>query len=215
MNAERFVVLAERLARQGKPEALRLLVRMAALPLLAEGMARWTTGNSSPTSRLLEDAIPEAVRRALSMSEVKVAFADQRKVVDLGRDTVISFPWNEHRLEKVLEWLATETWRYDSTNHDVYRYRPLGVAVFFNGLHSGAVGILKGEGQVLAHEVDLSPLYEGGFRVEWRNPQRGFLKRASETVPYAVFGKTAEPLPEGPGLLLAIGEVLHRHGIEL
>lgn len=37
MKGEQFVTLAERLAQRGQVEGLRLLVRMAALPLLAEG----------------------------------------------------------------------------------------------------------------------------------------------------------------------------------
>lgn len=219
MEGKRFVALAERLARGGQAEALRFLVRMAALPLLAEGMTRWTEGDSTPTSRLLEDAIPEGVSRALRQAGVEPARTDRQEAavppVDLGRDTVISFPWNEDRLARLLEWLAAEEWRFDPRNHQVYRYTPLGVAVFFNGLHSGAVGILKGEGQVPAHQVDLSPLYEAGFRVEWRAARRGLLGGVGEEVPHAVFGGVAEPMPEGPALLLALGEVLHRHGIRL
>lgn len=220
MTGEQFVTLAERLAQRGQVEGLRLLVRMAALPLLAEGMTRWTEGDSTPTSRLLEDAIPLGVSRALRQAGVEPARTDRQEaatppVVDLGRDVVISFPWNSDRLAGLLEWLAAEEWRFDPRNHQVYRYAPLGVAVFFNGLHSGAVGILKGEGQVPAHQVDLSPLYEAGFRVEWRAARRGLLGGVGEAVPHAVFGGVAEPMPEGPALLLALGEVLHRHGMRL
>jgi hypothetical protein len=79
------------------------------------------------------------------------------------------------------------------------------VAFFVNGLHSGAVGILKREGRLPATEIDLSPLYAAGFRVEWRGG-----------VPYAVFGDKAVPMDHPHhALLLALGEVLHRHGVSL
>jgi hypothetical protein len=74
------------------------------------------------------------------------------------------------------------------------------------------VGILKREGQLPATEVDLTPLYAAGFRVEWR--KEGLFR--GEEKPFAVFHSLAKPM-EHPhhALLLALGEVLHRHGLSL
>jgi hypothetical protein len=125
--------------------------------------------------------------------------------LDLAKDTVISFPWYMDRMEKALENIGKTRWKYDELNHKVYYYRPIGVGFFTNGLHSGAVGILKREGKVPATEVDLTPLYAAGFGIEWQ-----------DGVALAVFKDKVAPMDHPHhALLLALGEVLHRHGLSL
>ena len=199
-------MLAEELAKKGDAAALRLLVRAAALPLMAEGMLGWADEKERDLPRLLHLAIPRQVLEAMRLHKVWVQEGPPKGLtLDLATDTVISFPWNGERLRKSLERIGRVPWQYDSANHEAYYHRPVGVAFFANGLHSGAVGILKREGQLPATEIDLSPLYAAGFRVDWWGQ-----------VPYAVF-RDKEVRMDHPGyaLLLSLGEVLHRHGVSL
>jgi hypothetical protein len=206
MRPERVLTLAEELAKKGDTGALRLLVRAAALPLVAEGTLGWADEKERDLPRLLHLAIPRQVLEALRLRKVWVQEGPVKGfTLDLATDTVISFPWNGGRFLKVLERISKVPWQYDSANHEAYYYRPVGVAFFVNGLHSGAVGILKREGTLPATEIDLGPLYAAGFGIEWQGG-----------VPLAVFGDKVVPMGHpGYALLLALGEVLHRHGVSL
>jgi hypothetical protein len=206
MRQERVLTLAEELARKGDTAALRLLVRAAALPLVAEGMLGWADEKGRDLPRLLHLAIPRQVLEAMRLRRVWVQEGPPKGLtLDLAADTVISFPWHGGRLLKSLERIGEAPWQYDPSNHEAYYHRPIGVAFFVNGLHSGAVGILKREGRLPATEIDLGPLYAAGFRVDWWGQ-----------VPYAVFGEKVVPMDHPHhALLLALGEVLHRHGVSL
>jgi hypothetical protein len=206
MRQERVLTLAEELAKKGDVAALRLLVRAAALPLMAEGMLGWADKKERDLPRLLHLAIPRQVLEAMRLRKVWVQEGPLKGLtLDLATDTVISFPWNGERLRKSLERISKVPWQYDSANHEAYYHRPIGVAFFVNGLHSGAVGILKREGRLPATEIDLSPLYAAGFGIEWQGG-----------VPLAVFGDKVVPMDHPHhALLLALGEVLHRHGVSL
>jgi len=206
--------MAERLAGKGEVGGLRLLVRMALLPLQAQAAFLWTEqGKGLP--HLLEDAIPAEVMRALEERGAKPLYLEPVRdgetpfLLDLGRHPAVSFPWNPDRVAHTLAWIGEQEWRYDPLNHRAHFYRPLGVGFFQNGLHSGMAGILKGEGRLPATEVDLAPLYAAGLRVEWRTEEL-------EEKPFAVLGELARPMNHPHhALLLALGEVLHRHGIRL
>jgi hypothetical protein len=209
--------MAERLAGKGAVGGLRLLVRMALLPLQAQAAFLWTEqGKGLP--HCLEEAIPAEVMRALEERRARPLYLEPVRdgetpfLLDLGRHPAVSFPWNPDRVAHTLAWIGEQEWRYDPLNHRAHFYRPLGVGFFHNGLHSGMAGILKGEGRLPATEVDLAPLYAAGLRVEWRT--EGLFR--GEEKPFAVLGELARPM-EHPhhALLLALGEVLHRHGISL
>jgi hypothetical protein len=206
MRQERVLTLAEELAKKGDVKALRLLVRAAALPLMAEGMLEWADKKEKDLPRLLHLAIPRQVLEAMWMHKVRVLEGPPKGLtLDLATDTVISFPWNGNRFLKVLERIGEVPWKYDPGNHEAFYHRPVGVAFFVNGLHSGAVGILKREGTLPATEIDLSPLYAAGFGIEWQGG-----------VPLAVFRDKVVPMDHPHhALLLALGEVLHRHGVSL
>jgi hypothetical protein len=209
--------MAERLAGERAVGGLRLLVRMALLPLQAQAAFLWTEQGKGLPHRL-EDAIPVEVMRALEERGARPLYLEPVRdgetpfLLDLGRHPAVSFPWNPDRVAHTLAWIGEQEWRYDPLNHRAHFYRPLGVGFFHNGLHSGMAGILKGEGRLPATEVDLTPLYAAGLRVEWRTD--GLFR--GEEKPFAVLGKLARPM-EHPhhALLLALGEVLHRHGISL
>ena len=205
MRQERVLMVAKELARKGELTGLRLLVRAAALPLMTEAMLNWATdGRGMP--HFLDHAIPESIIRAMEFHGVKVQYGPPKGLtLDLAKDTVISFPWHMDRMERALENIGKARWKHDELNHKVYYYRPVGVGFFTNGLHSGAVGILKREGRVPATEVDLTPLYAAGFGIEWQGG-----------VPLAVFGDKVVPMDHPHhALLLALGEVLHRYGLSL
>jgi hypothetical protein len=208
--------MAERLAGKGEVGGLRLLVRMALLPLQAQAAFLWTDqGKGLP--HYLVDAIPAEVMRALEERGARPLYLEPVRdgetpfLLDLGRHPAVSFPWNPDRLAHTLAWIGEQEWRYDPLNHRAHFYRPLGVAFFHNGLHSGMAGILKGEGRLPATEVDLAPLYAAGLRVEWRTEGQG-----EEEKPFAVVEGLSRPMNHPHhALLLALGEVLHRHGISL
>jgi hypothetical protein len=206
MRQERALTLAEELAKKGDVGALRLLVRAAALPLVAEGMLGWADEKERDLPRLLHLAIPRQVLEAMRLRKVWVQEGPVKGLtLDLATDTVISFPWNGERLRKSLERIGQVPWRYDPGNHEAYYHHPIGVAFFVNGLHSGAVGILKREGTLPATEIDLGPLYAAGFGIEWQGG-----------VPLAVFGDKVVPMGHPSyALLLSLGEVFHRHGVSL
>jgi len=206
--------MAERLAGERKVGGLRLLVRMALLPLQAQAAFLWTEQGKGLPHRL-EEAIPAEVMRALEEREAKPLYLEPVRdgetpfLLDLGRHPAVSFPWNPDRVAHTLAWIGEQEWRYDPLNHRAHFYRPLGVAFFHNGLHSGMAGILKGEGRLPATEVDLAPLYAAGLRVEWRTEEL-------EEKPFAVLGELARPMNHPHhALLLALGEVLYRHNISL
>ena len=209
--------MAERLAGKGEVGGLRLLVRMALLPLQARAAFLWTEQGKGLPHRL-EEAIPAEVMRALEERGAKPLYLEPVRdgetpfLLDLGRHPAVSFPWNPDRVAHTLAWIGEQEWRYDPLNHRAHFYRPLGVGFFQNGLHSGMAGILKGEGRLPATEVDLAPLYAAGLRVEWRT--EGLFR--GEEKPFAVLGELARPM-EHPhhALLLALGGVLHRHRVSL
>jgi len=209
--------MAERLAGKGEVGGLRLLVRMALLPLQAQAAFLWTEQDKGLPHRL-EEAIPAEVMRALEERGARPLYLEPVRdgetpfLLDLGRHPAVSFPWNPDRVAWTLAWIGEQEWKYDPVNHRAHFYRPLGAAFFCNGLHSGMAGILKGEGRLPATEVDLAPLYAAGLRVEWRT--EGLFR--GEEKPFAVLGELARPM-EHPhhALLLALGEVLYRHNISL
>jgi hypothetical protein len=92
MRQERVLTLAEELARKGDVAALRLLVRAAALPLMAEGMLDWADEKGRDLPRLLHLAIPRQVIEALRVRKVWVKEGPPKGLtLDLATDTVI-FP---------------------------------------------------------------------------------------------------------------------------
>jgi len=150
-------------AAPGNSEALRLAVRLAALPLLTRALMGWSR-RELPDSP--EQALPDGIRAILLRQQAlpKEVGTEQ---VDLARDTVLSFPWHGERMVRAVRGIRA--WQYDPLNHRAALYRPLGVAFLENGFHSGAVGVLRREGTLPARVVDLAPILQAGLRVEWRD----------------------------------------------
>jgi len=92
-------------------------------------------------------------------------------------------------------------------NHKCIYYRPMGVVFFQNGMHSGAIGVLKGEGVVMAREVNLRRYFYEGLEVEVR---KGVLWAVNEGTGMAA------PFPHpGYGLLWGLAYVLWDEGVEV
>ncbi len=243
MVPKEVIRMAERLACERKVGGLRLLVRMALLPLQAQAAFLWTERSKNLPDHLkdaipedatpedaspvevkgpphcLENAIPAEVMRALLRQRgAKPLYLEPVRdgetpfFLDLGQHPAVSFPWNPNRVASALASIGEQEWRYVPENHRAFFYHPLGVGFFCGGLHSGMAGILKREGRLPATEVDLAPLYAAGLRVEWRKV--GLFRRQEK--PFAVVGELARPMNHPHhALLLALGEVLHRHDISL
>lgn len=182
--------------------ALGRLVRLAALRLQSEALLGWAHRAGLP--RFLHDALPSGIRRHLEALGVRFGFTGEATAeVDLATTPVLAFPWKDIRFLNAL--LLIGNWRYDPDNHCLCLYHPLGLAVFYNGMHSGAVGVLERRGRLPASEADLGPAYQAGLRVEW----------VGET-PYAVVRQVREPFAHpGYALLWALGQVLWERGMRL
>lgn len=95
---------------------------------------------------------------------------DDVKTVDLTKDIIIPWPWNNRRIVNALCHIGTgkspaydndgdTSWRQDS-NHQVKLYLPMGVAFVNGGNHSITSGIIQSEGFIkTAHVSDISPLF--------------------------------------------------------
>lgn len=201
MKAEALLDLARALAREGRLEGLRLLVRAAAWPLQGEALLGFA-GEELP--RWLEDALPPKLLWALRVKDALPRVGEKRLWVDGEVFPVLTFPWSLKRLAGRLREQAGEAWRPDPDNHLAALYRPLGVAFVQNGLHSAAVGVLQGKVRLPAYPVDLGPLYAAGLEVAWAEG------------PMARFHGLLEPiLHPGHALLLALGRVLWEEGVDL
>jgi len=115
MRADRVLSMARRLAEEENLEGLRLLVRMAALPLQAEALLGWT--ERDPYRKLrLEDALPERVAPRLQREEEEVYAVfppgSNRPVALEKANAVVSFPWSPGRMEKVFREIAPQRWKY-------------------------------------------------------------------------------------------------------
>jgi len=87
--------------------------------------------------------------------------------IDLAKDPVITFPWNQQRLMYCAEKIggADNPWQEKSNNHFARLLLPMGVTHIYNGLHSTFTGMIKREGMLSFydgsnHSVhDISRLY--------------------------------------------------------
>jgi len=203
MKADRVLDMARRLVEEENLEGLRLLVRMAALPLQARALFIWA---GEDATRDMVDALPLQVARPFRLSRKQGK--ELWRPVDLKEaSAVLSVPWSLERMEKALRTVAPEKWEYDSQNHWCVYYRPLGLVFFQNGVHSGAVAALKREGLVTAWEDDLREYFAMGLRVEVREDRL-----------WAVDVNTENAAPfDRPdyGLLWGLAQVLWEEGVEV
>lgn len=185
----------------GLQHALRDLVRLAVLPLQAQALFGWAGEKGVP--RFLEDGLPKGIRDLLKERGALPTLKGGKEVwADLREVPALSFPWAFHRMGDAL---CIGRWRYDPDNHRATLYRPIGVLIFYNGLHSGSVGILRREGLLPATEADMALAYRAGLRVVWK-----------EDTPVAQLdGKEEAFAHPGYGLLWSLGQLLWEAGIRL
>lgn len=200
---ERIYAMGKRLvADNASPSMLRDYMRMVILPLQAEALLQWAQGNGKTLPTSLRSWLPAQVSQLLSdMGKMPLATGTEEKV-DLAEVPAISFPWDEWRMQNALR---IGSWRYDRLNHGAYLYSPIGVVLFYNGLHSGAVGVLRRDGVLSAYKVDMSIAYEAGLKVDW-----------TAGVPVACLGRVRAPFDHPTyGLLWALGHLFWQEGIRL
>lgn len=203
----RLYTLAEDLLQEPvKPHALKNLMFMAVLPLQAEALYGWADGVDYP--RFLDDGLPRPIWEELYRRKALPKFAEAPTIqVDLRHTPAVSFPWQDTRMIGVMRLI--DTWRYDPSNHRASFYRPLGILLFYNGLHSGAIGVARHTGTLPAQELDLSRAFEAGLEIAWHNDR-----------PVAVLpipgGTLEEPFAHPAyGLLWALGRLFWTKGVAL
>lgn len=157
LNEEKMAWVLERLEGEPLREAVSLLVR----PLQARALLGWASGEGLPS--LPEWALPEPV---MDQTWEIIKQPSPTRTVPI-REPAVSFPWNNGRLVNVLRSIPPGKWKHDPDNHKARVMVPLGLVVFNNGLHSGAVGVLRQEGKVEAYESRSVALFEAGLSVEW------------------------------------------------
>jgi len=197
--------LAHALENGGDEEALRRAVRLAALPLLTRGLLGF---GEAQIPRRMEDALPREISRWIWALRARPREAGRAKV-SLAQDTAVSFPWHPGRTLDA--FLTVRRWRWDPENHRAVLYLPLGVVLFQNGLHSGAIGVLARQGTLEAQVVDLAPALEAGLRVEWR--EDGV---AEAVLPVPGWREVREPFPvQEYAPLWAAARLLWERGVVL
>lgn len=173
LNEEKMAWVLERLEGEPLREAVSLLVR----PLQARALLAWASGEDLPS--LPEWALPEPV---IDRTWQIIKQPSPTRTVPI-REPAVSFPWNNGRLVKVLRDIPPGKWKRDPDNHKARVMRPLELVVFNNGLHSGAVGILRQEGRVEAHESHSVALFEAGLSVEWAD-ENALARLGGERYPF-------------------------------
>lgn len=193
-----YLILAltrQLLEAEAGDEALRDMVRLGASVLLVERLFEGV-----PTH--LEAHLPQGIRELMVHRKALPEWGHEVEV-DLAHHPAVSFPWNLDRMAGAA--MRIQRWRYHEDNHRAVIYRPLGLVLFYNGLHSGTVGVLRREGVLPAQEVDLGEAYASGLRVVWK-----------EGMPIAEFAGFREAFESpGYGLLWAMGQLLWERGRRL
>lgn len=68
------------------------------------------------------------------------------KEVDFSKDCVITFPWAERRLFKIVPTVYREGFRYHKSNHSGCYFPNLKIGIVGCGFHSTAAGIIRQQG---------------------------------------------------------------------
>jgi hypothetical protein len=160
---------AEDLARE-RPGALVDLVRLLGRPVQADAVARILSVAGEPEVReitpvtLLFSTWEPLASDGRTFYDPARRLPEQR-VVDLGVDPVLPWPWCRNRLVGTLahigEGRSWGPWTEDPLNHRLSVWLPMGLAWVRGGNHSLAAGLFQGRGRVTAREVlDVSAVYE-------------------------------------------------------
>jgi len=84
--------------------------------------------------------------------------------LSLARDVILPSPWHRDRLVERMTLIGRDRvagpWTYDALNHWVEVWEPLGIGWVYGGHHSIAVGVLRGEGQLVSrYRYTIAPVY--------------------------------------------------------
>ena len=80
--------------------------------------------------------------------------------VDFSKNYVFSTPWHLKRTPSNFLYLKDRRFQQDETNHLALYYRQINFCHVYNGHHSTMTGLYKGQGQITADEIDMTPLFE-------------------------------------------------------
>lgn len=164
-----ILAFAEEVARE-RPSALVDLVRLVGRPVQADALARILfVADEPPVERIEPDTLLFSTLGPLTadgrtLDDLIVRSSEQR-VVDLGADLVLPWPWSRERLARTIahigEGRSWGPWRADPINHDISVWLPMGLVWVEGGNHSLAAGVVQGRGRVTAGDVwDVGPLYD-------------------------------------------------------
>lgn len=164
-----ILAFAEDVARE-RPGTLVDLVRLLGRPLQADAMAYiLSIRGGPPVTRVAPDTLLFSEFQPLApdgrtLYDLTETLPGER-LVDLGTDLVLPWPWSRERLARTLAHIGEGQrwgpWREDPLNHKLSVWLPMGVVWVEGGNHSLAAGVLQGRGQVAAGQVrDVRAVYE-------------------------------------------------------
>lgn len=137
--------------------------------------------------------------------------------IALGKDPVLSFPWDRERLEDAMEYATKEKpWKEDSMNHRAYVIFPVGVTWIHNGIHSGFSGVMSRQGFLNITERSIGRNYD---IIDW-SPLYTYIKFDGENYIFTGYNEEEElheVIGKAPcfelGCIFEIGRILHKNGI--
>jgi len=91
------------------------------------------------------------------------------KEIELGKDTVLSYPWNQSRLTDKIKLINKVEFKYYADNHDAYYYPEIGICQVLNGHHSIACGIYHKKGKIWAKTINMQPLFDNIYPKDGAN----------------------------------------------
>lgn len=133
----------------------------------------------------------------------EVVFSSCNIILDLAKDSVLSFPWNKSRLLSLFEYFINKDsiWKEDSVNHNVIFVKPFNIFFVDGGNHSIATGRYFRKGIVHCNQmIDYSFIiknfdFDGKFFRDFQNH------------------KINKPFIEELGILFLIGKVIVERNI--
>lgn len=202
-----------RLVAETDPHALTAMVRYVGRPLQSRSL--FDVAAQSPFKvqpgrcsihKLFFNAYAPITASGETLESLVPPDESSHYLLRLGRDIVLSVPWNHKRMADALALYGNcrkaGPWRANG-NHRVALMLPFGLGVVYNGYHSLAAGISNAEGAVVsAYTQDFTPVYQ-------------HVRYDGETFVRLHDGATlGSPVDEEPGMLFEIGRLMIERGVK-
>ena len=91
------------------------------------------------------------------------------KEIELGEETVLSYPWSQSKLTDKIKLINKVEFKYYNDNHDAYYYPEIGICQVLNGQHSIACGIYHKKGKIWAKIINMQPLFDNIYTNDGTN----------------------------------------------